>query len=103
VLRTVGYRRWHIALAFLIESLVPSQIGGVLACLLALGLNGFALRIPMGAFRLTGVDLLGAKPSDYTGKIVAVSASSSVFPKQSECSRLLMPPRQTAQLAASGR
>ena len=51
VLRTVGYRRWHIALAFLIESLVPALIGGALACLLALGLNGFALRIPMGAFR----------------------------------------------------
>jgi putative ABC transport system permease protein len=36
VLRSVGYRRWHIALAFLIESLIPALIGGVLACLLAL-------------------------------------------------------------------
>ena len=61
VLRTVGYRRWDIALAFLIESLVPALIGGTLACLLALGLNGFALRIPMGAFRFEiGPFLLGA-------------------------------------------
>jgi putative ABC transport system permease protein len=61
VLRTVGYRRWHIALAFLIESLIFALIGGVLACLLALGLNGFALRIPMGAFRFEiGPLLLGA-------------------------------------------
>ena len=35
----------------MIESLIPALIGGVPACLLALGLNGFALRIPMGAFR----------------------------------------------------
>jgi len=61
MLRTVGYRRWDIALAFLIESLVPALIGGMLACLLALGLNGFALRIPMGAFRFEiGPLLLGA-------------------------------------------
>ena len=61
VLRTVGYRRWDIALAFLIESLVPALIGGTLACLLALGLNGFALRIPMGAFRFeVGPFLFGA-------------------------------------------
>jgi putative ABC transport system permease protein len=61
VLRTVGYRRWHIALAFLIESLIPALAGGAVACLLALGLNGFALRIPMGAFRFeVGPFLLGA-------------------------------------------
>ena len=61
VLRAVGYRRWHIALAFLIESLIPALIGGMLACLLALGVNGFALRIPMGAFRFEiGPFLLGA-------------------------------------------
>ena len=61
VLRAVGYRRWHIALAFLIESLVPALIGGMLACLLALGLNGFSLRIPMGAFRFeVGPFLFGA-------------------------------------------
>lgn len=61
VLRTVGYRRWDIAIAFLIESLIPALIGGMLACLLALGFNGFALRIPMGAFRFEiGPFLLGA-------------------------------------------
>jgi hypothetical protein len=61
VLRTVGYRRWHIALAFLIESLIPALAGGAVACLLAPGLNGFALRIPMGAFRFeVGPFLLGA-------------------------------------------
>ena len=52
VLRTIGYRRWHIALAFMIESMIPSLAGGLLAGFLALGLNGLALRIPMGAFRL---------------------------------------------------
>ncbi|MGC1481637.1 MAG: ABC transporter permease [Chthoniobacterales bacterium] len=51
VLRTVGYRRGDIALSFLIESLIPALVGGALACLVALGANGFALRIPMGAFR----------------------------------------------------
>lgn len=61
VLRTVGYRRWDIALAFLIESLIPALIGGALACLIALSANGFALRIPMGAFRFeVGPSLLGA-------------------------------------------
>jgi putative ABC transport system permease protein len=59
VLRTVGYR--HIALAFLIESLIPALAGGAVVCLLAPGLNGFALRIPMGAFRFeVGPFLLGA-------------------------------------------
>lgn len=52
ILRTVGYRRSHIALAFMIESLIPAVAGGLLAALLALSLNGLALRIPMGAFRL---------------------------------------------------
>ena len=52
VLRTVGYRRAHIALAFMIESMVPAAAGGLLAALLSLSLNGLALRIPMGAFRL---------------------------------------------------
>jgi len=52
VLRTVGYRRFHIALAFVIESMIPSVAGGLLAGLLALCLNGLALEIPMGAFRL---------------------------------------------------
>ncbi|MDX2081285.1 MAG: ABC transporter permease [Terrimicrobiaceae bacterium] len=61
VLRTVGYRRSDIALAFLIESLIPAIIGGVLACVIALCANGFALRIPMGAFRFeVGPSLLGA-------------------------------------------
>jgi putative ABC transport system permease protein len=61
VLRAVGYRSWHIALAFLIESLALALSGGVIACLLALGLNGFALRIPMGAFRFEiGAFLLAA-------------------------------------------
>jgi putative ABC transport system permease protein len=59
VLRTVGYRRWDIALAFLIESLVPASLRR--ACsLLALGLNGFALRIPMGVPIEIGPFLLGA-------------------------------------------
>jgi putative ABC transport system permease protein len=45
----------------LIESLIPALAGGAVACLLALGLNGFALRIPMGAFRFeVGPFLLGA-------------------------------------------
>ena len=61
VLRTVGYGRWHIVFAFLVESLILALIGGALACLLVLGLNGFALRIPMGAFRFeVGPSLLGA-------------------------------------------
>jgi len=51
VLRTVGYHRRDIALSFLIESLIPALVGGALACVIALGANGFALRIPMGAFR----------------------------------------------------
>lgn len=60
VLRTIGYRRWDIAFAFLIESLIPALVGGVLACLVALGVNGYALRIPMGAFRFeVGPLLLG--------------------------------------------
>ena len=52
---------------------------------------------------LTGVDSLAANPGDYTGKIVAVWASSSVFPRQSECSRLLMRPRLAVQMAVNGR
>jgi putative ABC transport system permease protein len=52
VLRIVGYRRWQIAVAFVIESMIPAMAGGLVAGLLALCLNGLPLRIPMGAFRL---------------------------------------------------
>jgi len=52
MLRTLGYRRWHLALAFMLEGLLPALIGGLLACLAALAFHGVALRIPMGAFRL---------------------------------------------------
>jgi len=51
VLRVTGYRRWHIALGFLVEALPPALLGGAVACLIALGFNGLGLRIPMGAFR----------------------------------------------------
>lgn len=61
ILRTVGYRRAHIALAFMIESLLPALAGGLMASLLAISLNGLALRIPMGAFRLQmSAELVGA-------------------------------------------
>jgi ABC-type antimicrobial peptide transport system permease subunit len=52
MLRTLGFRRWHIAFGFAIEGIFPSLAGSLLACLAALALNGFALKIPMGAFRL---------------------------------------------------
>jgi ABC-type lipoprotein release transport system permease subunit len=52
MLRTLGYRRWQIAFGFAIEGILPALAGSLLACLAALALNGFALKIPMGAFRL---------------------------------------------------
>jgi putative ABC transport system permease protein len=52
MLRTLGYRRWHIALGFAIEAVLPALAGSIAACIAALALNGFALKIPMGAFRL---------------------------------------------------
>ncbi|MCC5805675.1 MAG: ABC transporter permease [Opitutales bacterium] len=52
VLRTLGFRRPAILGGFVLESLIPALAGGVIACLAAWGLDGFALRVPMGAFRL---------------------------------------------------
>ena len=51
---------------------------------------------------LTGVGSLATKPSDYTGKIVAVSGIVELSPKESECLRLLMPPRQAARMTLTG-
>jgi putative ABC transport system permease protein len=56
ILRTLGFKRRNIVLAFLIESLLPALLGGLGACTLAFTVNGLPLRIPMGAFRFQ-VDL----------------------------------------------
>lgn len=52
MLRTVGFRRAPIGISLLLEACAPALVGGILAGILALALNGMALRIPMGAFRL---------------------------------------------------
>jgi len=41
-LRVLGFRRRHIYLSFLLESVILALLGGVLGCLLSLPLNGIA-------------------------------------------------------------
>lgn len=61
MLRTLGYRRIHLALGFAAEGILPALAGSFLAIAAMLLLNGFAIRLPMGAFRLqTGPELLAA-------------------------------------------
>lgn len=61
VLRTLGFKRADILFALFLEALAPAVAGGAVASLLALGLNGLALRIPMGAFRFqVDAPLVGA-------------------------------------------
>jgi hypothetical protein len=52
---------------------------------------------------LTGVDLLAAKPGDYTGKIIAVSGIVERVSEAKHMFTLIESPRQAAQMAASGR
>lgn len=52
MLRTLGFRRAQLAVGFAFESLLPALAGSVIAILGVLLLKGFALRLPMGAFRL---------------------------------------------------
>ncbi|MCX7869251.1 MAG: ABC transporter permease, partial [Terrimicrobiaceae bacterium] len=61
VLRALGFRRGQLALGMAFEGLVPA-LAGTLAAMGAVTLmQGFALRLPMGAFRLeVGPGLLAA-------------------------------------------
>jgi putative ABC transport system permease protein len=52
MLRTLGYRRIHLALGFAAEGLLPALAGSLAAIGAILVFQGFALRLPMGAFRL---------------------------------------------------
>lgn len=59
MLRTLGYRRIHLALGFAAEGLLPAAAGTLVAIAAVLLLQGFAIRLPMGAFRLqAGPELL---------------------------------------------
>lgn len=61
MLRTLGFRRLQLALGFAFESIVPALAGSLAAIAVVLSLQGFALRLPMGAFRLQiGPELLAA-------------------------------------------
>jgi len=51
VLVTLGYCRRTVVIAFLIESVAISTLGGVVGVLAGLSLDHLPLRIPMGAFR----------------------------------------------------
>lgn len=52
MLRTLGFRRWQLACGFAVEGLVPALAGSFVAVGAALSMQGFALKLPMGAFRL---------------------------------------------------
>jgi putative ABC transport system permease protein len=52
MLRTLGFRRLQLALGFAIEGVLPALAGSLAAIAAVLLLQGFALRLPMGAFRL---------------------------------------------------
>ncbi len=79
MLRTLGFRRWHLAAGFALEGLLPALAGAMLACLAALAMNGVALRIPMGAFRLNvdatllGVGLLLGLAMGLLGSLAAIA------------------------------
>ncbi len=52
MLRTLGFRRFQLAAGFAFEGLVPAVAGSLAAMVAAFLLQGFALRLPMGAFRI---------------------------------------------------
>lgn len=52
MLRTLGFRRVQLAVGFALEGILPALAGSVVAIVVVLLLQGFALRLPMGAFRL---------------------------------------------------
>jgi putative ABC transport system permease protein len=52
MLRTLGFRRWQLACGFAIEGLAPALAGSLIAIGAAMSIQGFALKLPMGAFRL---------------------------------------------------
>ena len=61
MLRTLGFRRFQLAAGFAFEGLVPALAGSLIAIAAVFSLQGFALRLPMGAFRLqAGVELIAA-------------------------------------------
>ncbi|MDX2079649.1 MAG: ABC transporter permease [Terrimicrobiaceae bacterium] len=61
MLRTLGFRRFQLAAGFAFEGVLPALLGSLLAIGAVLLMQGFALRLPMGAFRLeVGPGLLGA-------------------------------------------
>lgn len=61
MLRTLGFRRFQLAAGFAFEGVVPALVGSLVAIAAVFALQGFALRLPMGAFRLqTGPELIAA-------------------------------------------
>jgi putative ABC transport system permease protein len=52
MLRTLGFRRIQLAVGFALEGLLPALAGSLIAIAAVLLIQGFALRLPMGAFRL---------------------------------------------------
>lgn len=75
VLRTLGFRKKVILAGFLLESLIPALAGGAIACLAAWGLDGFALRVPMGAFRLQ-FDLIAVATGMLLSVLIALGGGA---------------------------
>jgi len=79
MLRTLGFRRLQLAVGFAFEGVVPALLGSLLALAAAFCLQGMALRLPMGAFRidlslqLAAVGLLLGLVIGLLGSIAAVA------------------------------
>ncbi len=72
-LRALGFSRWSILLAFVIESTLLALVGGVLGCLLAVPANGMSSAAGGANFAEVSFAFRITSPAVITGLVLAVS------------------------------